>query len=393
MEQVFVRRSREAQLSSPSVSPTFRSLPRIILEHLSAVLAVGIVLAALAILLTSAEKNAARPVDANITQYLALSDVDWSRPLHKVLFRDSYRLLHSASEDTVDILLRNIQETRIRDLTDPSRKLGGERKTLTWETAGGLVPMYVVFIIVFLSVLVLTYVAARAMAVRKFILSKQGRSSYLRSYAAAIRSGGLKQAVLRADLLAEALVSGLVSLVLFSPAYVVAYSLRTRLDTENVFFLILLAVVTNGVLVHYASRLYALLLTESRKGYVETAIVKGVHAKYSWNHLEGLPRAVMFTPAQASKGHVFHEIYRNARLQFIPSMKEHVTFMVTGLVIIEMALNIKGYLCYSLLQHMLFREYDIAIAIVFLIFVAVKAIEACIDVWHAFELRKYGNAY
>ncbi len=393
MAQVFVRYSREVRLSSPSVSPTSRSLRRIVLEHLSAVLAVGIVLAALAVLLTSVEENAARPVDARIAQYLAISDVDWSRALHKQLFRDSYRLLHSASELTTDSLLRTIEEARIRDLTDPSRKLGGERKTLTWENVGALVPMYVVFIGVFLSVLGLTYGAARAMAVRKFILSKQGRSSYLRRYVAAVQSGGVKQAVRRVDLLVKSLASGLASLVLFSPAYVVAYSLRTRLDTENVFFLILLAVVTNGVLVHYASRLYALLVTESRKGYVETAIVKGVRAKYSWGLPEGLPRAVMFTPAQASKGHVFHEIYRNARLQFIPSMKEHVTFMVTGLVIIEMALNIKGHLCYSLLQHMLFKEYDIAIAIVFLIFVAVKAIEACIDAWHAFELRKYGNDY
>ena len=378
-------------MSSPSDSPTFRSLRRIILEHLSAVLVVGVVLAALAILLTVVEESRTQPSDPSIARYLAIGDVDWSRPLHKELFRDSYLFLHPASEGAIDSILRNIEEMRIRDLTDPTRKLGGERKTLTWDTVGGLVPMYVVFIIVFLSVLGLTYVAARAMAIRKFILSKQGRSSYLRRYVAAVQSGGLKEAVVRLDLLARSLMYGIASLVLFSPAYVVAYSLRTRLDTENVFFLILLAVVTNGVLVHYAGRLYALLVTESRKGYVETAIVKGVRGKYSWDHGEGLPRMVMFTPAQAAKGHVFHEIYRNARLQFIPSMKEHVTFMVTGLVIIEMALNIKGYLCYTLLQHMLFREYDIAIAIVFLIFVAVKVIEVCIDVWHAFELRKYDN--
>jgi hypothetical protein len=358
---------------------------------MSAVLVVGIVLAALAILLTSVEESGMQPADAGSVRYLAISDVDWSRPLHRELFRDSYRLLRSAREEAIDGVLRSIEETRIRDLTNSARKSGGERKTLTRDVVGGLVPMYGVFVLVFLSVLGLTYVAARAIAIRKFILDKQGRSSYLRRYVAAMRSGGLKEAVVRLDLPAKSLAHGLASLVLFSPAYVVAYSLRTRLDTDNVFFLILLAVVTNGVLVNYANRLHALLVTESRKGYVETAIVKGVRAKYTWDHREGLPHAVMFTPAQAAKGHVFHEIYRNARLQFIPSMKEHVTFMVTGLVIIEMALNIKGYLCYSLLQHMLFREYDIAIAIVFLIFVSVKAIEACIDVWHGFELRQYGN--
>lgn len=380
-------------MSSPSANPARRSLRRIILEHLSAVLVVGIVLAALAILLTSVEESSMQRPDSGFARYLAINDVDWSSPLHRELFRDSYRLLHAVREEAIDSVLRGIEETRIKDLTDPARKVGGERKTLTWDVAGGLVPMYVVFILVFLSVLGLTYVAARAMAIRKFILGKQRRSSYLRRYLAAIRSDGLKGAMVRVPLLGGSIVQALASLVLFSPAYVVAYSLRTRLDTENIFFLIALAVVTNGVLVHYANRLYALLVTESRKGYVETAVVKGVRGKYMWDHLEGLPRAVLFTPSQASEGHVFHEIYKNARLQFIPSMKEHVTFMVTGLVIIEMALNIKGYLCYTLLQHMLFREYDIAIAIVFLIFVAVKVIEACIDGWHAFELRKYGNEY
>jgi hypothetical protein len=378
-------------LSSPSGSFAHRSLRRIILEHLSAILVVGLVLVALAVLLTSVENSTMLRPDAGVARYLAMRDVDWSRPLHRELFHDSYRLLHSATEEAVDSVLRSIEETRIRDLTDPARKLGGERKTLTWDAAATLVPMYVVFIFVFLSVLGLTYLAARAMAIRKFILGKQGRASYLRRYVAAIRSGGVRSAAVRLGLLGGAVLQALASLVLFSPAYVVAYSLRTRLDTENVFFLILLAVVTNGVLVHYANRLYALLVTESRKGYVETAIVKGVRAGYMWDHREGLPRTVMLSPAQAAEGHVFHEIYRNARLQFIPSMKEHVTFVVTGLVIIEMALNIKGYLCYTLLQHMLFREYDIAIAIVFLIFVAVKVIEACIDGWHAFELRKYSN--
>ncbi len=378
-------------MSSPSGDPAIRPLRRIILEHLSAVFVVGIVLFFLAIVLMQSQREAERLPDARLSQYLGISELDWSRALHKELFRDSYRLLHPGSEESVDSLMRAIEEARIIELTDPSRKVGGGRKTLTWGTTAGLLPMYAVFVFVFLTVLLLTYAVARAMAIRKFILAKQGRSSYLWRYVVAVRTGGALAAVLRIGLLVKAAALGIAALVLFSPAYVVAYSLRTRLDTENVLFLILLAVVTNGVLVHYASRLYALLVTESRKGYVDTALVKGVRGSYEWHRSGGLPRTVIFTPLSIAKGHVFHEIYRNARLQFIPSMKEHVTFIVTGLVIIEMALNIKGHLCYALLQHMLFREYDIAIAIVFLIFVAVKVVEACIDIWHSFELRKYDN--
>jgi len=100
---------------------------------------------------------------------------------------------------------------------------------------------------------------------------------------------------------------------------------------------------------------------------------------------------VLLAPVRRSAGHVFREIYRNARLQFIPSTKEHITFIVTGLVIIEMALNIKGHLCYALLQHILYKEFDIAIAIVFGIYLVVKLTEAVVDAWHAIELRKYDN--
>jgi hypothetical protein len=361
-------------------------------EHCAAIVVVGIALVGLAAMLNGLEQHPGDRVDPHIAAYLAIEGMDWSSPLDRALFRDSYRLLFHASDQSIDSVLREIERVRLAELTDPSRKLGGERRSLTWNTMGELVPMYLSFVFVFVAVLALTYVAARAAAIRKFILTKQGKTSYLKRYWVAVTTGGGRAALFRLDLAGKALLHGAASFLLFSPAYVVAYSLRTRLDTGNLFFLVVLAVLTNGVLVHYASRLYALLIAESRKGYVETAIVKGVRGRYIWNHREGLPHMVVISPLKSAQGHLFHEIFRNASLQFIPSMKEHVTFIVTGLVIIEMALNIKGHLCYALLQHILYREYDIAIAIVFLIFLAVKAVEMCIDVWHHRELRKYDNA-
>lgn len=369
-----------------------RSLRRILLEHLWAVFVVGLVLVGVAALLIGSEKNSQHHPDGRIEGYLNIPSVDWSDPLHKELFRDSYRALHPETDQNVDSVLRRIEDVRIAHLTDPLLKQGGGPKSLTLESGLDLVQMYAVFLLVFVTVLAVTYGAARAMAVWKFVAAKQGRSSYLHRYFMAAKTHGVRGAVLRVDLLAKSVLHGAASFVLFSPAYVIAYSLRTRLDTENVLFIVVLAIVSNGVLVHYANRLYTLLMAESRKGYVETALVKGVPGKFAWNEQGGLARRVLFFPAKASNGHLFREVYRNARLQFIPSMKEHVAFMVTGLVIIEMALNIKGHLCYALLQHILYREYDLAIAIVFLIFVAVKAVEGCIDVWHAFELRKYDNA-
>jgi hypothetical protein len=379
-------------LSSPSADTAGRHLRRTLLEHGAAIVIVGTILAGLAAVLNHSENSTRQSVDPRIAEFLQIEGMDWSSPLHRELFRDTYRLLTHARDEQIDSLLREIERVRLAELTDPSHKLGGERRSLSWASLRGLVPMYIAFVFVFVVVLAVTYVAARAAAIRKFVLSKQGKTSYLRRYRDAVAAGGVRGAFLRSDLLIKAFVHGAASFLLFSPAYVVAYSLRTRLDTENVFFLVVLAVLTNGVLVHYAGRLYALLVAESRKGYVETALVKGVHGRYSWDHRDGLPHMVVATPLQSAKGHVFHEIYRNASLQFIPSMKEHVTFIVTGLVIIEMALNIKGHLCYALLQHILYREYDIAIAIVFLIFLAVKAVEMCIDAWHVGEMRKYENA-
>ena len=74
------------------------------------------------------------------------------------------------------------------------------------------------------------------------------------------------------------------------------------------------------------------------------------------------------------------------------TLKEHAAYLVTGLVIIELALNIKGDLCYALLQHMLYREYDIVAFILLLIFFTVKLTEALVDLRHAAEARKYDNA-
>jgi len=60
--------------------------------------------------------------------------------------------------------------------------------------------------------------------------------------------------------------------VLFSPAYVIAYAIRTEFNTDTIIFMALLGVVSNGLLVTYANKFYAFLVAESRKGYVETGL-------------------------------------------------------------------------------------------------------------------------
>ena len=89
--------------------------------------------------------------------------------------------------------------------------------------------------------------------------------------------------------------------------------------------------------------------------------------------------------------HVFQHIYLNARYQFHPTLKEHASFLITGLVIIEMALNIQGHLGYELLQNILYRDYVVVMTIICAIYLVVKGTEIVVDSWTYFETRKYEN--
>ena len=368
-----------------------RHIAAVILEHCSAVVVVGVALLAVAAAIRSGGASAAGETDPRIARYLAIDSLNWGDPLDRALFRDALGALGAGNRRTVDSLLRAVDDVRLAAYADPSRKLGGERERLDARAVAGLIPMILSFLLVYFTVIVLTYLGARAFAVWKFIAWKQGRESTFRSFLSVLEAKGVKGLFRGADLLAVSVVRGVMALVLFSPAYVIAYALRTSVDTESLLFLVPLAVVSNGVLINQANHFFTLLVAESRKGYVETAVVKGVGASWAWNAPGGLRHRVLAFPSAGARGHVFRDIYRNARLQYIPSLKEYAAFVVTGIVIIEMALNISGHLCYALLRHILFGEYDIAVAIVFVIFVTVKLTEALVDVWHAVEERRYAN--
>jgi hypothetical protein len=192
-------------------------------------------------------------------------------------------------------------------------------------------------------------------------------------------------------LLGIATMKGVLFLALFSPAYVVAYSLKSTFDTDSILFMIVLGVVSNGLLVTYANKFFTLLVHESRKGYVETAIVKNLNATYGWRTATGISLRSLLAPRKAFPGHVLHHLFLNARYQYIPTMKEHASFLISGLIIIEMALNIQGHISYELLQQMLYRHYDVAIIIMAGIFLLVKATEVIVDAWSFAESRRVDN--
>ncbi len=330
-----------------------------------------------------------------IGPYLRFQTLDFGNPLDQALFRETLRYFHPADSVKNEAILQAIEAYRMEQFTTASSKTGAEPAGLTKEVAGRLGGMYAQFIGVYVIVMILTYYGARALAVYRFVRMKQGRSSYLEELAALFSSrrrrahGGLGGSLF---LPVKILLKGVVYAVLFSPAYVIAYSIKSDFDTSSLLFMVVLGAVSNGLLVTLANRMYTFLVSEGRKGYVLTAMVKNLDSSYAWHVRGGIPYRAMIEPGRLLPLHVFRHVYMNARYQYLPTLKEHASFLITGLIIIEMALNIQGHLGYELLQNTLFKRYDIVIAIILGIFLVVKATEIIIDAWCIHERRKYGNA-
>jgi hypothetical protein len=275
-------------------------------------------------------------------------------------------------------------------------KAGQTERGLSFHNLKRLGWMYVQFAGVFILVIILTYHAARVAAVYKFMKRKQGRHSYLDEAARLLglpRTGNARSGVIAkcSVLILKAVLKGMTSFVVFSPAYVIAYAFKTELDSDSLLFMVLLAVVSNGLLVNYANKFYTFLVHESRKGYVETAAAKGLDASYTFPPGLRQRARALFTPLRAYSHHIFSHVYMNACFQYISAVKEQAAFLITGLIIIEMALNIQGHLCYELLQSILFKDYEATTAIVIGIFLLVKITELTVDAWYYRESQRYEN--
>ncbi len=328
--------------------------------------------------------------------YLHLEPLDFGNPLHRALFLETLNLFYPASRARNDSLLEEIENFRQEQFTNKAYKTGGEEHGFSTANVLRLGSMYVQFILVYVVVMVLSYHAAQSLALLRFIKMKQRRMSYLAALSGLIgqlRSGerDVSRYLTFLSLIVKALIKGMAYSVLFAPAYVIAYSMRTRFDTESYLFVMVLAVVSNGLLISSVNRFYTFLVAESRKGYVQTAMVKNLHASYAWKTADGISYASILHPKSLLPSHLLRHIYLNARYQYLPALKEHASFLITSLIIIEMALNIQGHLGYELLQNILNKEYEVAAGILVGIFLIVKATEIAVDVWFSRESRKYDN--
>ena len=321
----------------------------------------------------------ARP-DSIIKPYIEM-DMDLDDPLRQALFKDMVRLYHPEESSNPDSLLRAVLAYR-RDMFEAELQSAQTRQVLNQAKLRQLGMMFLKYVIVYILVLWLTYYGVETLGLIRFIRRKQNKVSYIFELINFLKDASYKKLNTYwriPALLVKSLLRGLLYLVFFSPAYVIAYSIKTEFNTNTLAFLILLGLISNGLLITYTNKFYAFLIAESRKGYVLTAMVKNLSSDYRFTQPHGVSLRALFSMRKRFKNHVLNHIYLNAHYQYLGTFKEQASFLISGLIIIEMALNIHGHLSYELLQQLLYKNYDIVIVIVMSIFFIVKVTEILTD--------------
>lgn len=364
------------------------------LEHIISVTLVSFILIMLTIYFNNQQKNSLKDQDKDIRQWLNLSFLDFNDPMHKAMLEESLNIFDSLHTEEHAELLKNINRYRQQQVLEAVKDTN--RTPVNAKKLYELFWMYLKFIFVFLVTIVITYYCVQTLGVYRFIVYKRKQLPYLQQFVYHLKTRKFtngqnlwKDSYPALLMLLKALAKAILYMVLFSPAYVLAYSFRTKFDTDMLIFMVLLGVISNAVLITYANKFYTFLVSESRKGYVETAIAKNLYNSYKRGGREGISLKKIFHWKKSFPGHVLQHIYQNARFQYLSTIKEQASFLITGLIIIEMALNIQNHLCYELLQNILYANYAIVTIIVLAIFYLVKATEIFVDLIYLKQANTY----
>ncbi len=347
-------------------------------EHFFSVVFVTVLLLLLLFVVRSSSNAVINKEKARLSAYGDLGFVDFKDSFHKALLKDVINAYYPDQYDTNAVIVNEILASREKEFSEKIQKSYIEEK-LSGAKILQLCGMYVKFLLVYIVVMLLTYYGVQTLGVYRFVRKKQ------------MLLQRKKSLLFRSKTAMKAIGTTAAYFVLFSPAYVIAYSIRTEFNTDTIIFMALLGVISNGLLVTYMNKFFAFLTAESRKGYIDTAIVKNLNNAYGQHEKGGISYAEIFRPFKTFDGHVFDHIYKNARYQYLSTVKEQASFLISGLIIIEMALNIHGHLSYELLRQLLYKNYDIVIVIVLFIFYTVKGTEVFVDLLINREEKKYEN--
>lgn len=353
-----------------------------ILEHILSIIVVSGILIGIVTVINRGSAKAQKEALEDISQFVNCEFIEFNEPFHRALLKDVMNIYYPGQDDTNTKLVRDILSYK-EEAFSKSLQRSHVKETLSAEKLLQLFFMYVKFFIVYVLVMVLTYYGVQTFGVWRFIRRKQRSSAHVTDRSK--RIGAMLAMPFRAT------INGIVYFILFSPAYVIAYSIRTEFNTDTIFFMVLLGVISNGLLVMYTNKFYTFLMAESRKGYVETAVVKNLSTSYDHHTKHGISYKAIMRPVKQFDGHVFGHIFKNAQYQYFSTIKEQASFLITGLIIIEMALNIHGHLSYEMLRQILYKNYDLVIVIILGIFYTVKLTEVVTDLIMHREALKYEN--
>ncbi len=354
--------------------------------HLPAIVAVTIILGALFFVTERRGQSNAPQLSPEQQRLVNIPGLDLENSFDRALLQDALNLFEPQRKEAHEELLRTVERIRAQQIEALSNQ-NPELHPLNGARLWRLFLMYLRFVVIYALVMLITYYGVQTLAVLRFVIEQQNRPGHLELFLALIRRRPAlrtTQEWLRylSHLLAipgKLLVKGALYLILFAPAYVVAYSFKTNFETGSDLFMILLAVLSNGLLINYTNKFYSLLTAESRKGYVETARVKNLNDSYDFNDPAGVTVKQIFRVHKNFSGHILQHIYQNAAFQYLTTMKEQASFLITGLMIIEMALNIHQHLSYELLKQLLYKNYPEVILMVLGIFYLVKATDIFAD--------------
>jgi hypothetical protein len=320
-----------------------------------------------------------------IRTYTELEFLDLNSPEDRQLLKESLEIYDPDNTSSHDSLFTEIELY----LTNQMRAAAGSRelsKKIDGDKLVSILIMLIKFATIYILVLSITYYGVETFAVYRFVHDKYSLS-FLKSISIIAHKLSNSRDFKSISVYSVKIISktsqialkALMMLILFAPAYVIAYSFKTRFDTESIFLMIILGVISNGLLITYTQKYYTFLDSESRKGYVQTAKVKNLDSGFNFDKENGISLASVFRLNKKFPGHVLDQIYENVRFQYLTTLKEQASFLITGLIIIEMALNIQGHLCYELMQNILYKNLSVVLLILFGIFLIVKLTEIVID--------------
>jgi len=370
-----------------------------LLNHIYSIFFVFIPVAAFIFYYSGSYRNFEESLPAELEPFLSAEFFNPDDPSHRQLLAEFINYYYSDKQQWGERVVSKLESFRQEEFLKNRDAAKFVRGKLTTAMVSQIFGLFSKFLFIFFVVMILLLYFSINGGLLKFILAQRSKPEPVTfKKSISIIYGQLKQnKYLTAEqgrLLFSAVKSFgrvLLYVLLFSPAYVIAYSFKNDFSNNSTMMMILLGFLTNGLLINYVNKFYGFLMAENKKNYVLLLRVKNLNCEYNFDFTEFRTIKYLFSFNKKFSDHILGAIYKNALFQYFHSIKELAAFTVSGLIIIEMALNIQGHLSYEMLKYVLNRNYDTVFFIVMLIFILIKLIEISVDYYYERLYARYSN--